>query len=60
MAELVGIITPVRKLATCKRCGWKWFPRSLDPEICPHCKTKLWKEANNHPRAGRPRIKPPE
>lgn len=27
----------------CKRCGWKWMPRRLEPpKACPACQSKKW------------------
>ena len=28
----------------CKRCGYKWSPRVLDPTSCPKCKRYDWNE----------------
>ncbi len=27
---------------TCQRCGHKWYPRSPEVIICPHCKSPYW------------------
>lgn len=27
---------------TCQRCAHKWFPRSQEVVICPHCKSPYW------------------
>jgi Zn finger protein HypA/HybF involved in hydrogenase expression len=27
---------------TCQRCAHKWFPRSTEVVICPHCKSPYW------------------
>jgi predicted Zn-ribbon and HTH transcriptional regulator len=26
----------------CKRCGWKWVPRTKVVKVCPHCKSPYW------------------
>jgi predicted Zn-ribbon and HTH transcriptional regulator len=26
----------------CKRCGWRWAPRTNDVRTCPHCKSAHW------------------
>ena len=36
--------TGIYKLPTlhCKRCGYKWIPRTLNVIICPSCKSPYW------------------
>jgi uncharacterized protein len=29
-------------LAGCFRCAYVWRPRSIAPDLCPRCKSKLW------------------
>ena len=29
-------------LSGCFRCGFVWRPRSVNPRICPRCKSRLW------------------
>jgi len=31
----------------CKRCDWKWFPRSDTVTICPKCKSAYWNKDRN-------------
>lgn len=36
-----------RRMLSCSRCGWAWFPRTLyRPKVCPRCKSYYW----NKPR----------
>lgn len=30
------------KKVKCKRCGYKWEPKTEKPTMCPRCKTKKW------------------
>jgi len=35
----------VIKECECKKCGYKWFPRTpVEPTICPKCKSRFWRE----------------
>jgi predicted Zn-ribbon and HTH transcriptional regulator len=34
-----------RKMLTCKRCGWSWFPRKKENvRQCAKCKSAYWDE----------------
>jgi len=26
----------------CKRCGYKWIPRTEKPKRCPNCSSRVW------------------
>jgi predicted Zn-ribbon and HTH transcriptional regulator len=32
---------------TCEKCGFEWTAKSLDPKMCPKCKTVLWDVKRN-------------
>ena len=31
-------------MIVCKRCGYKWVKRVINPAKCPRCTTHLWNE----------------
>ena len=33
-----------RKILTCLKCGWKWFPRKETVYLCPKCHSPKWNE----------------
>lgn len=33
------------ELLTCKKCGYKWAARTLEPKQCPACKSRYWNKA---------------
>ena len=30
------------KVLECKRCGYKWCPRTEEPVSCPSCRSPYW------------------
>jgi len=40
---------------TCKRCGYKWIPRTPRPGACPNCHSPLWNVPVSKTPRGRPR-----
>lgn len=37
---------------TCKRCGYRWVPRTVEPKECPSCKTRFWGTEVRHTTRG--------
>lgn len=43
---------------TCKRCGYKWIPRTEKPGACPSCHSPIWNvPLSKTTKRGRPRKK---
>ena len=42
-----------RYKASCKRCGWRWFPRKDEVRQCPKCKSAWWDVAREKRRAAK-------
>ena len=38
---------------SCKRCGWRWFPRKDEVRQCPKCKSAWWDVAREKRRAAK-------
>jgi hypothetical protein len=41
----------------CKRCGYKWIPRTPRPGACPQCHSPIWDVPISKTKTGRPRKK---